>query len=307
MKTQFLIYKQWRQRLTRHQVILIAGLGLVFLLWAAHYLYQSIGKVNTSPDRMIRVQVVKVKVAPMPDTIQTIGSLVPEKEIKIRAVMPGKVQSLEVDSGSWVNMGTPLIKIIGGPEVRAPFDGYLSDWLVKPGEYVQAGTEMVDLVNTDTLKLVYRIPEQFAAKLDNQQEVEIFVKAYPEKTFKGVVRFIAPVVDKKTSTILIKAEVENPNQDLWPGMSAHVNHLFRRNPDALVIPESALILTMEGYEVLTIKEGVLVKKAVQIGSRSEGRAEVKTGLENGEEVLLVRTFATKEGVKVEQEEWKGDW
>jgi len=307
MKTKMSKLKFRFPHLTKKQVILVSLIGLVLLLGLIHTLYQYLNKVTAPMQPVIRVQTVSVKEASMPDSIETIGSLTAEQELKIKSGGVGRITSIEVESGSWVNAGTLLIKIIAAPEVRAPFDGYLTDWLVKPGEYVQSGTELIDIVNTNVLKLVYRIPEQYASKLSNEQTVEVFVKTHPDKTFTGKVFFIAPVVDKKTYTILVKAEVPNPDQDLWPGMSAHVRHVFSFNPKAKVIPESALILTLEGYEVWVVKDGVIQRKTVQLGSRREGRVEILSGVDLGESVIMTRTPATKEGAKVEKEDWLGEW
>lgn len=299
--------KLWEQLSKKHQTAIIALVALLFLCWIAKALYQYISGPSKNNTAEVIAQTVRVKEASMPMLVETIGVLTAVKELKIKASSIGRVQSLNVESGSWVREGTLLANIIGAPEVRAPFDGYLTDWLVKSGEYVAPGTELVDLVNTDVLELTYRIPEQFAAKLDIGQTVEVTVKAYPNKVFKGEVHFISPVVDKKTYTILIKAKVSNPEQDLWSGMSAHVCQILETHPKALVAPESALQLTLEGYEVFVVKDGVIEKRAVKIGSRREGRVELLNGVAPFDAIIITRTDAIKEGAKAEAKDWQGEW
>lgn len=292
----------------KHQVTVLSVISILILCWMARLLYQFIYAPSKDAQGMpIIAQTVYIKEAPMPLLIETIGSLSALRELKLKAGSSGRIQHLNVESGSWVKAGTLLLNIIGAPEVQAPFDGYLSDWLVKPGEYVAPGSELVELVNTDILQLTYRVPEQFAAKLDLGQTVEVLVKAYPDKVFKGVVHFISPVVDKKTYTILIKATVLNPEQDLWPGMSAHVRHILETHPKALIAPESVLMVTLEGYEVFVLKEGIIEKRAVKIGSRREGRVELLSGVQLGEPIIITRTDLIKEGAKAETSVWEGDW
>lgn len=292
---------------SKRPVLWIALAGVLVLSVFAKPLYQLVmGKSEEVPP-VIQVQTVRVKEASMPEVIDTIGSLTAKTEVKIKAVVAGKIQTM-VESGSWVQAGTVLGNMVGtGPEIRAPFDGYLTDWQVKSGEFMIAGTELVDLVNTELLTLTYRVPEHYASKLEMGQNVEVSVKAYPNMIFQGTVQFISPVVDRKTYTILIKALVKNPDQNLWPGMSAHVKQILVLHPKALVIPESCLILTMEGYDVFVIVEGKIQKRRIIIGERSKGRVHVLSGLSVNEPVVMVRTNLVSEGAFAAANDWTGDW
>lgn len=293
----------WRKRSS----LLFAILAVLVILWFSKSLYQWVMGRNQNASDAITVQTVKVKEIPMPMLIETVGSLTAIKEMKIKATALSKVQKLWVEGGSYVKAGTELATLVGGPEVRAPFDGYLNDWEVEQGEIVNAGTELVEFVNTDTLSLTYRIPEQYANELDVGQEVQIKVRAFPDKQFVGAVKFISPVVDKKTFTVLVRAEINNADQSLWPGMSARIRHILKSDPNALVIPEAALILTMEGYEVLVVENGHLVRRSITLGERTGGRVHIPSGLKLGESILLTRNDAAEEGVKVIAEDWQGDW
>lgn len=293
----------------RHQktVIISALLGLVLTAWIAHIWYQKLGTGNPLQQKPMTVQTARAKEASMPEVLDTIGLLSAVQELTLKnGVGPGKIQVL-VPSGTWVKARTLLATLIGGPEVRAPFDGYLTDWLVKTGELVPANAPLVDIVNTDSLTVTYRVPEQYAEKLALGQTVEITTRAFPNQPFKGIVRFIAPVVDKKTFTILVKAEVENSDQKLWPGMSAHVLHLFKENPQAIVVPESALQLTLGGYEIWTVKDSKIVRVPVEIGTRRQGRVQVVQGIHLNDVVIVTRTDLLKEGTEVKAEDWTGAW
>lgn len=292
----------------KHKVLLISLLSLCLLLLISHGLYRFVfNSKKVEKLEVLPVQTVQVKEVIMPEVLQTVGILLPIHEARLTAAGPGKVDKVLVESGSWVKTGTRLLSVIGGPEVIAPFDGYITDWKVKPGEFVNTGTELVMIVDTELLSLHYRIPEQNAPKLDIGQEVILTVRAYPKKEFKGTVNYISPVIDRKTHTLLLHANVKNPDQDLWPGMFAHVTQLLETNPKALVVPESTLILTLEGYELLVVNEGKLQRRPVQVGNRYQGRAQILSGVKVGEAVLLTRTEATKEGVAVVTKDWTGEW
>jgi len=290
----------------KHFIFWVALTGILILSYFAKDLYQYFSP-SENQSGPLQVQTVRVKEASMPELIETIGTLTAEKELKMKAAGPGRVKQLLVESGSWVKEGTLLANIIAAPELRAPFDGYLTDWLVKLGEQVKEGTELVDLVDTETLSLTYKVPESYASQLDLGQAVQVSVKAFPDKIFEGTVRFISPVVDRKTYTILIRATVKNAGGDLWPGMSARVKQILATHPKALVIPEASLILTMEGYEVFVVAEGKIQKRKIEIAEKSNGKVRIISGLNLGEPVVLTRTFNVREGVPAAANDWTGDW
>ncbi|HXH55505.1 MAG TPA: efflux RND transporter periplasmic adaptor subunit [Gammaproteobacteria bacterium] len=297
-------YPTW---FSKRPVLWIALVGVFIVSFFAQPLYKFFTTVPEPLPAAIQVQTVRVKVVSMPESVETIGNITAKTEVKIKAVVNGKIQTF-MESGSWVKAGTVLGNMVGiGPEIRAPFDGYLTDWQVKSGEFITAGTELVDLVDTELLTLIYRVPEHYASKLDMEQPVEVSVKAYENLVFQGKVKFISPIVDRKTHTILIKAMVKNPDQNLWPGMSAHVKQILALHPQALVIPESCVILTLEGYEVFVIVDGKIQKRKVIIGERSKGRVHVLSGLTLEEPVVIVRTNVVSEGASAVANDWAGDW
>jgi multidrug efflux pump subunit AcrA (membrane-fusion protein) len=294
-------------RVKQRPVLWSAIIGIVVLLGFSQVIFRYLMTPPIQLPLAIDVQTVRVKLVAMPVLIETVGTLTAKDELNLKAVGDGKIQQLVSDAGSYVKTGDLLAKIIPGLEVRAPFNGYLTDWLVKPGEYVRAGTPLIDLVNIESLSLTYKVPESYSSKLKADQVVEVSVKAFPDRLFQGVVKYISPVVDKKTFTILIRATIENAGQDLWPGMSGHVRHLLAEHPNALVIPESSLILTMEGYEVFVVQDGKIEKKSITIGTRRHGRVEVLSGLKAADSVVLVRTSAIAEGAVAVANDWAGDW
>jgi len=299
--------KKLNWQFKKHSVLWIALAGILILFICSKALYQYFTGSHETPVEIIQVETIHVKEAPMLEVVNTIGNLTAEKEVTLKGVDHGRVQQILVESGSFVKQGTLLATIVGAPEVRAPFDGYLTDWQVKSGAIVERGESLVELVNTDRLELSYRIPENFAPKLDIGQTVEVSVSAFANRHFTGTVRFIAPIVDRKTHTILIRATVENPNQDLWPGMSAQVTQVLAVHPSALVIPEACLKLTLEGYEVFVVREGKIQKRAVEIGDRQNGRVHILSGVQLNEPVVMTRTNIIEEGKIVTQHDWSGDW
>lgn len=292
----------------RRRIVFFALFGILCLMGISHILYKWLATYQTAGAiEPLLVQTVKVKEASMPQVLETVGVLTAERELKIKTPLSGKIQKIWVESGSFVKEGTQLVSIIGAADIKAPFDGTLTDWQVKPGELVNAGAELVDIVNTSVLSLVYRAPEAYAAKLKVNQPVVLTIHAFPDKQFKGRVQFVSPKVDRRTHTIALRATIENRDQVLLPGMSARLQHVLETRDHALVIPESALMITLEGHEVYVVQEGKLIKQKVFIGGRKKGRVEINSGLNAGESVVMTRTDVIKEGELAKAVDWLGEW
>jgi multidrug efflux pump subunit AcrA (membrane-fusion protein) len=293
----------------KHRILAYACLALVLLGLFAQPLYRFLLSSKPVAERGLPVQTIRVKTAPITLSVQTIGLLEPKKSLMLKTAIAGRVDSLKVEAGTWVAQGTLLAEIIGAPPIKAPFAGYLGDWLVKVGEHVNAGTTLIHLVDTQDLWASYKIPDYYASHLALGQSVVLKVRSTAEtdQSLRGAVVFIAPMVDPKTHTIAIKATVENPKHDLWPGMFVQVDQNLHTIPDALVIPEACLIKTLEGYEVLMISGGKLEKRSVVVGARQKARAQILSGLSLDNSVVLTRNNALAEGLSAVAEDWTGDW
>jgi len=302
-----IFFPSYLSRRSKKSKLILATLALGLLIYFSKTLvgwFMSSGEMASTP---LPVETVQPKQQSMQQSILTLGILSGIQEVKLKAPCIGRIQQFLATPGAWVETGTLLIHVAGGPDIRAPFAGFLTDYEVKIGEFVTSGTALIDLVNTKKMLLTYRVPEHYSSQLKMGQTVELKVFAYKDKTFQAKVSYISPVIDKKTFTVLVRAELENPNQDLKPGMSAHVNHVLSIHPVAIVIPEACLMPTIEGYDVMLIREGKLQRQAVSIGGRQSGRAEILSGVTLGESVVMTQNFATQEGVPAKACDWTGEW
>jgi membrane fusion protein (multidrug efflux system) len=182
--------------------------------------------------------------------------------------------------------------------VRAPFSGLVGARLVSLGDYVTSSTRLVTLQTVDPQRAVFQIPERYAQRLELGQEVGFRVAALPDVEFTGVVDFIDPVVALPARTIAVKAEVPNPNRDLKAGMFIEVRLATDVRPDAVVVPEDA-ILPLSGADfVWTVSEGTASRRQVELGVRIPGFVEVKSGVDAGEQVVVGGLERLSEGVPV---------
>jgi membrane fusion protein (multidrug efflux system) len=180
-------------------------------------------------------------------------------------------------------------------EIRAPFAGTIGLRQVSAGAYLKAGDDIVRLDRIDALKLDFRVPEVFLGRLRKDQPVSIRLDAYPGESFPGRVYALETGVDDKTRTVLARAGVANPGARLKPGMFARVTLELGSRPNAVLVPEQALVPRGDKNFVFKVIDGKAVLTEVAIGSRIPGEVEVTKGVAAGERVVTDGQLRLQDG------------
>jgi membrane fusion protein (multidrug efflux system) len=170
--------------------------------------------------------------------------------------------------------------------VRAPFAGVAGRRLVSVGDYVTTSTPLVPLQTVNPQRAAFRVPERYAARVRRGQEVEFTVAALPRRTFTGEVDFVDPVVELPGRTILIKAVVPNGERLLQGGMFIEARLATEVRPDAVVIPEDAVLTLQNATVVWVAADGKAERREVDLGVRTPGFVEVRSGVRAGELVVV---------------------
>ena len=170
-------------------------------------------------------------------------------------------------------------------EMRAPFAGTLGLRMVSPGAYVKAGDDIVRLEDVSVIKLDFRVPETYLAKLKRDQAVSLQVDAYPGRAFKGRTYAFESSVDEKTRTVLVRARVPNSGGELKPGMFARVVLVLETVPSALLVPEEAIVPRGGRSFIFRVVEGKAALTAVETGTRQPGLVQIVKGLRASDVVV----------------------
>jgi membrane fusion protein (multidrug efflux system) len=167
--------------------------------------------------------------------------------------------------------------------VTAPFAGLVARRSVQLGEFVQKGKELYEIVALDPMEAIFSLTELDTERVRIGQSIDIHVGAFPDRTFYGVVSFVSPTIDPATRTIRIKAQVDNRDGLLRPGLFARLSLGVARRENVLMVPAEALLQRADGvsvYRVLgqDISEGrverVEVETGTQVGSMVEVRGDM---------------------------------
>ena len=183
--------------------------------------------------------------------------------------------------------------------LTAPLSGIVGLRTVSVGAYVTPGQRIVELVETDPLKVDFRIPETRVAQLRIGQKILVAADAVPGVTFDGKVYAIDPLVDINGRAIRLRAHVPNPDNRLSAGFFARIRIVVEQRPNAMLVPESAIFPLDSKTLVYRIVNGRAVQTEVVLGQRLPGRVEVRKGLSAGDTVITAGQQRLREGIPVQ--------
>jgi membrane fusion protein (multidrug efflux system) len=137
--------------------------------------------------------------------------------------------------------------------LRAPFAGVLGLRQVNLGQYVSGGTPIVEITQVDPLELAFGVPQRFAADLAPDQRVTGRVGRCGPR-FEGEVVAIDPRIDPATRNVRLQALVPNADGALYPGMAASIELVVGTYPDAIVVPQEAVVRQGTRHVIYTLDD-----------------------------------------------------
>jgi membrane fusion protein (multidrug efflux system) len=191
-------------------------------------------------------------------------------------------------------------KALADSTVNAPFAGVIAAKKVTAGEFVGPGAPLFELVAMDPIEAEFALPEADASRVQAGQEVEVRVAPYPGEVFRAAVSFVSPTVDAATHTLLVRAELANPEHKLRPGLFARVDLGIARRAGVPMIPEEAVLQRADGEVAFRVgAENRVQRVAIKTGIHRDGEVEVVEGLAAGDRVVVRGHYALNDGVVVE--------
>jgi membrane fusion protein (multidrug efflux system) len=233
------------------------------------------------------------------DTDRT-GELV-QRKLAAQSDLDAKRAQLAVDEARLSSAKTRMGKTI----ILAPFAGIVGLRQVSPGEYVQAGQELVSLVQLDPIKVDFRVPESALSRIATGQPVRIDVDAFPGESFAGSVYAIDPQLDTSGRSVVLRAAVANADGRLRPGLFARVELALDTRPNALLLPEQVLWPQGDKQFVYVVDNGTAKLVEVSTGVRQNGMVEITAGLDKDAQVISAGQLKIGPGMPVQPIEAAG--
>ncbi len=182
-------------------------------------------------------------------------------------------------------------------EVHSPIAGIIEARLVDPGVQVAIGDPIARLLQIEPLRLHFSIPVADAARISTGTAVSTAAPAPAGAVATGSVVFIAGEADPTTRRVAIIAELQ-PGSGLHPG--AFVEAVLTVSTGHVpVIPVTAVRTGTDGFTVYVVIDGKAERRSVETGLRTvDGRIEIRSGLAEGETLVIRGAEALTPGVEV---------
>jgi len=176
--------------------------------------------------------------------------------------------------------------------IVSPRDGVVMEKNALQGTMTEPGKVLYRIGDLGTVWALADIYEQDLPYIQVGQQALVKLSYMPDRSFRGTVTYIYPTVDEKTRTARIRMVFPNPGFFLKPGMFATVEIHSVLAPDAVLVPDMAVLRSGEKNTVfIARKEGRFEPRQVVLGARSmDGNYQVLSGLSEGEIVVTSGQF-----------------
>jgi len=188
---------------------------------------------------------------------------------------------------------------LGYTTVRAPFAGVVVQTAARPGDVLQAGNEVVTVVDPSLLELEASVPVEQYRAVRVGAPVTFGVGSLPGRAFRGRVARVNAVLDPQTRQVTLYVDVPNADGALVAGLFAE-GRLADRRARAIVIPLQALDQREGAPAVLRVAGGRVERVTVELGLRDEVAESVAvvTGVSRGDTLLVGGALTVSAGTPV---------
>ena len=178
----------------------------------------------------------------------------------------------------------------GFERLVAPFDGVVTVRRTDVGALIKAngtsGPELFAVADIHAMRVYVRVPQSYAAQVHVGMKAALYLPDYPGRAFPAKVITMSHQIAAASRTMLVELEAPNPDGLLSPGSYASVDFHLRPNPQALILPTSALIFQEHGMQVATLApHDKVALKQITIGRNFGTEVEVLSGITPTDKII----------------------
>lgn len=173
--------------------------------------------------------------------------------------------------------------------VASPISGHITARNAQPGLFVQPGNAPAPYAVADlgVKWMVANVPEVDSVLYHKGQKVSVKVQAYGDRAFSGSINALGTAVDPNTRTLVVRADISDPKNELRPGMFASFVIETGHPVTSVAVPLASVVREGDGsMNVWTTTDGRhFIRKTVVLGVQRDGWDEIVKGLAPGEQVV----------------------
>jgi multidrug efflux system membrane fusion protein len=219
-----------------------------------------------------------------------------------KAAINSAEQAIKADEANLANARLQLSYCF----IHSPIDGRTGSLMVHRGNLVKANDVAIVVIDQiDPIRASFTVPEQQLSDIKKYSaqgtlRVQAIIPGQEQQPIEGTISFVDNAVDVTTGTIKLKGFFSNPEKRLWPGQFVNVVMTLTMQPDAVVVPSSAVQTGQTGTYVFVINSDLTVEsRPVVVGRALEGETVIEKGLQSGEQVVTDGQLRLVPGAKIE--------
>ena len=192
---------------------------------------------------------------------------------------------------------------LAATRIEAPTAGVVLARKVEPGDVVQPGATLIELLGDGATRLSAQADEKYLGVVALGQRATAVADARPDSPFPVKLDWIAPAVDPARGTIELRFAVEKPPEFLRPDLTVSINLDVARRDAAVVVPLAAVReATSDAPWGLLVVNDVLERRPLRVGIRGDDRVEILSGVAVGDRMVVSTTGVPAIGARVRARE-----
>jgi membrane fusion protein, multidrug efflux system len=186
-------------------------------------------------------------------------------------------------------------------EVRAPFDGIVSDRKVSAGDTAQVGKELLKVIDPTSLRFEGLVSADSVGEIESGQEVWFRIHGYADREFTGTVTRVNPAVNITTRQVEVLVSFDDARQQPNVAGLYAEGRVETKTHAALALPMASIVREGDHAFAWRVKDGKVNKVPVTLGARDprSGAFTVQSGLSTGDSVLRYPSSTLKDGQAVQ--------
>jgi len=271
-------FKNGKPKKNRSLTIVVV-LGILLILLAV--------RISRVPGRVsVQYENYQVVQGTISKTVSGIGRVTTLYKETVFASSGGQITQVNAVIGDIVKKGDVLLKFTSGSEIKAPFDGEVTQVYVRVNEWVNPSARLAEVTDYINLEITAQVDELDVAKISKGQTARIDINALDDEELSGPITSIAKegVFSGGITTFAIKVAIPD-SSGLLVGMSAEIKAEVARAQDVIVVPVEAVQYSdNQPYVWVKSADATLEQVNVELGLSDGQLVEIKSGLTLGQTV-----------------------
>ena len=186
----------------------------------------------------------------------------------------------------------------GNAMVKAPFSGVIGRIFIDEGNSSSGSQPILTIASPELLTADLLLPEDAVGKLKVGDWAMVSASSVAGESYPAVVASVSPFVDPFTGLLAVEISIADESGKLVPGMAIKAAVQLDVHDSVIAVPELSLISSTSGFLVAVEENGIATLREATVGFRENGMAEIVSGLQAGESVIVAGQQLISDGSRV---------